>query len=196
MAEHYYTSNPTSKSDVQEIAYEAGGRTYRFFSDHGTFSMDRVDLGTDLLIRTILKDDPEPGPILDLGCGYGPIGLVLADQFKTPAVLMDINERAMDLARQAATANRIENVRIVTEDQLTAGGFAIAATNPPIRAGKKVVYHFFQLAYDRLQPGGVLYVVIQKKQGADSAFKELVRVFGNCETIGRQAGYHILRSER
>lgn len=193
MAEHYYTSNPTSASDVQELQYEAGGKKYRFFSDHSVFSIQRVDPGTDLLIRTILKEQTAADSILDLGCGYGPIGIVLADQLDAKAIMMDINERAMDLAEKGAKANRVE-AEIITEDQLGDRKVDLAATNPPIRAGKKVVYHFFQLAYDHLQEGGALYVVIQKKQGADSAEKELVRIFGQCETVGRKAGYHILRS--
>ena len=152
-----------------------------------------MDPGTDLLIRTILKDQTHTEKILDLGCGYGPIGLVLADQLGAEATLMDINERAMDLARRGAAANHI-TAEVVTEDLVTAEDYTLVATNPPIRAGKSTVYHFFALAYEHLKAGGVLYVVIRKQQGADSAVKELKRVFGNCETIGRQSGYHILKS--
>ena len=109
--------------------------------------------------------------------------------------MMDINERAMHLAEKGAEVNRV-SAEIITEDQLGDRIVDLVATNPPIRAGKKTVYHFFQLAYDHLQEGGALYVVIQKKQGADSAEKELVRIFGQCETVGRKSGYHILRSIR
>ena len=193
MADHYYTAQPTSASDEQELLYEAGGRTYRFFSDHSVFSIQRIDPGTDLLIKTILSDQERTRKILDLGCGYGPIGLVLADQLGAEATLMDINERAMELARKAASFNHIQ-ATVLTEDQLTDKDYSLVATNPPIRAGKQTVFHFFALAFERLEKGGCLYVVIQKKQGAGSAEKELVRLFGNCETIGRKAGYHILKS--
>ncbi len=195
MADHYYSSNPASASDIQELFYEAGGRTYRFFSDHSVFSIKRIDPGTDLLIRTVLEEQEQTQKILDLGCGYGPIGLVLADQLSAQATLLDVNERAMDLARQAARINRID-AQVLTEDRLVDADYTLAATNPPIRAGKQTVYHLFRLAYVHLVPGGVLYVVIQKKQGADSAVKELVSIFGNCETVGRKAGYHILRSTK
>ncbi len=195
MAEHYYTSNPSSVSEEQELTYEVGGKSYRFFSDHSVFSIQRVDPGTDLLIRTILKEQTSADSVLDLGCGYGPIGIVLADQLEAKAVMMDINERAMHLAEKGAEVNRVA-AEIITEDQLGDRIVDLVATNPPIRAGKKTVYHFFQLAYDHLKEGGALYVVIQKKQGADSAEKELVRIFGQCETVGRKSGYHILRSIR
>ena len=193
MADHYYSKDPASASDVQELSYTVAGKTYKFFSDHSVFSIQRVDPGTDLLIRTVLKDQEQTEKILDLGCGYGPIGLVLADQLGAEATLMDINERAMDLARRGAAANRIA-AEVVTEDKVTAQDYTLVATNPPIRAGKITVYHFFALAYDHLAADGALYVVIRKQQGADSAVKELKRVFGNCETIGRQSGYHILKS--
>lgn len=193
MADHYYSKDPSSKSEVQTLSYEVGGRTYTFFSDHSVFSIQRVDPGSDLLIRTILKDQEHTEKILDLGCGYGPIGLVLADQLGAEATLMDINERAMDLARRGAAANRI-TAEVVTEDKVTDQDYTLVATNPPIRAGKSTVYHFFALAYEHLKENGALYVVIRKQQGADSAVKELKRVFGNCATIGRQSGYHILKS--
>lgn len=193
MADHYYSKDPSSKSEVQTLSYEVGGRTYTFFSDHSVFSIQRVDPGSDLLIRTILKDQEHTEKILDLGCGYGPIGLVLADQLGAEATLMDINERAMDLARRGAAANHI-TAEVVTEDKVTDQDYTLVATNPPIRAGKSTVYHFFALAHAHLAEGGALYVVIRKQQGADSAVKELKRVFGNCATIGRQSGYHILKS--
>ena len=103
MADHYYSANPTSVSDVQELSYEAGGKSYRFFSDHSVFSIQRIDPGTDLLIRTVLEEEEQTDKILDLGCGYGPIGVVLGDQLHAEKVTMiDVNERAMDLARRAA----------------------------------------------------------------------------------------------
>ncbi len=194
MADHYYSANPTSVSDVQELSYEAGGKSYRFFSDHSVFSIQRIDPGTDLLIRTVLEEEEQTDKILDLGCGYGPIGVVLGDQLHAEKVTMiDVNERAMDLARRAAALASVP-ASVIKEEELTDTDHTLAATNPPIRAGKKTVYHLFAVAYDHLAKGGVLYVVIQKKQGADSAVKELNTLFGNCETVGRKAGYHILRS--
>ena len=180
-------------------SYKLFGEEYTLKSDAGVFSKDGLDDGSRLLLETIAKTDLGV-EILDLGCGVGPIGLTLAKlDPRRQVTLADVNLRALECCKANAEALGVgERVRILQSDVYSniTTSFSTIVTNPPIRAGKKVVYHFFQLAYDRLQPGGVLYVVIQKKQGADSAFKELVRVFGNCETIGRQAGYHILRSER
>ena len=196
MSEHYFTAHPKSASDVRRIFYQTENHTYTFLTDHGVFSMQRIDPGTDLLIRTVLKEEDTARRILDPGCGYGPIGIVLAKEFGCQAVLMDINERAMDLARQGAVLNEVgSQIRVVTEDMLRlCDAFDLVVTNPPIRAGKQVVYHFFSMAYEELAPLGRLYVVMQNKQGAGSAVRELTRVFGNCTTVDRKSGYHILRA--
>lgn len=200
MADHYYTTSPDSKSDIRMIPYEVGGRKYEFYTDHGVFSISRVDHGTDILINTVLEDyTATPGSeagILDMGCGYGPIGIVMADQYAdTPVVMLDVNERAMDLAQKSAVLNRVaDHVSIVKEEQLEGMRFQMVVTNPPIRAGKQTIYHLFALAEEKLMDDGVLYVVIRKNQGADSAVKELKRLFGNCETIEKKSGFHILKS--
>jgi len=198
MADHYYTTSPDSKSDIRMIPYEAGGKKYEFYTDHGVFSISRVDHGTDILINTVLEDyEPEDsGAILDMGCGYGPIGIVMADQYRpSPVVMLDVNERAMELAGRSASLNRVaDSVTIVKEDQLEGMQFRMVVTNPPIRAGKQTIYHLFALAQEKLLNGGSLYVVIRKNQGADSAVKELKRLFGNCETIEKKSGFHILKS--
>ena len=198
MADHYYTTSPDSKSDIRMIPYEAGGKKYEFYTDHGVFSISRVDHGTDILINTVLEDyEPEDsGAILDMGCGYGPIGIVMADQYRpSPVVMLDVNERAMELAGRSASLNRVaDSVTIVKEEQLEGMQFRMVVTNPPIRAGKQTIYHLFALAQEKLLNGGSLYVVIRKNQGADSAVKELKRLFGNCETIEKKSGFHILKS--
>lgn len=196
MADHYYTTSPDSKSDIRTISYEVDGQQYEFYTDHGVFSITRVDHGTDILIRTVLADyEPKTGGILDMGCGYGPIGIVLADRYAPkPVVMVDVNERAMELAQRSVFLNHIVSpVSITTEDQLGDQRFGLVVTNPPIRAGKQTVYHFFAVAWERLIPGGCLYVVIRKNQGADSVVKELTRLFGNCVTLERKSGFHILK---
>lgn len=198
MADHYYTTSPDSKSDIRPLEYEVNGKKYTFYTDHGVFSISRVDHGSDILIQTVLEDyDPE-GPItfLDMGCGYGPIGIVMADSYpESNGVLLDVNERAMDLARRGAERNRVsERISIVKEAELEGKTFDMVVTNPPIRAGKQTIYHLFGIACEKMNAGGVLYVVIRKNQGAESAVKELKRLFGNCETINRESGFHILKS--
>ncbi len=169
-------------------------------TDTGVFSRDKVDFGSDLLIQTFLREHP-PGQtkeIADVGCGYGPIGLMLAKVAPHDHVtLLDVNRRALGLAQKNASHNAIQNVSIQESDGLTAierASCDYILTNPPIRAGKKVVHQILEDAYIKLKTQGALYVVIQKKQGMPSAKKKMDEVFGNVESIANQKGYHILKS--
>ncbi|MCD7783608.1 MAG: methyltransferase [Firmicutes bacterium] len=197
---HYFSDDPSLKSDEREIEYEVGGRVYRFLTDHGVFSMERVDFGTDVLIKTVLGREAEiPGRIIDIGCGYGPIGIVLAERYGRECVMLDVNGRAMELARKNAEANGVSGrVKIGREDELrlSDGCAELIVTNPPIRAGKETVYSLFGLASRLLAGGGRFYAVIRKSQGAQSAERELARIFGSAETVGRKAGYHVIMCEK
>ena len=161
-----------------------------------------MDHGTDILLNAILADEPaEPARVLDIGCGYGPIGVVMGTAFPRAHIhMVDVNERAMDLARRNAQKAKLADVTVESVDNLPAllqdpaNAFQMVITNPPIRAGKAVVYGIFQQAFDHLAEGGALYVVIRKNQGGPSAIKELERLFGNCTVIDRQSGFHILKS--
>ncbi|MBQ7064866.1 MAG: class I SAM-dependent methyltransferase [Firmicutes bacterium] len=197
--EHYFSNNPTSRSDEQIIRYTLADRLYLLMTDHGVFSMDRVDKGSDLLIRTVLKAEEDPASCMDIGCGYGPIGLILADRWPASEwQLVDVNDRAMELAgRNAAALGLLGRVQIGPMESFPADDRReVIVTNPPIRAGKQVIYGLFREAWERLAPGGRLYIVIRKNQGADSAAREIRNLFGNCETVGREAGYHVLRAEK
>ena len=196
MADHYYTDHPESPSEIREITYSLPAGELRLKTDRGVFSGSRVDHGTDILIRTLLEQEKGPAQLLDIGCGYGPIGIALGRTWPRCRVLMvDVNHRAMDLARQNAQENGVDAV-VKEAGSLPDEFFEVIVTNPPIRAGKQVVYGIFQQALDHLPPGGRFYAVIRKNQGAASAVRELERLFGSCETIERQSGFHILRSVR
>jgi 16S rRNA (guanine1207-N2)-methyltransferase len=166
------------------------------FTDAGVFSKDKVDYGSQVMIKTL----PDlSGNILDLGCGYGVIGLSIAQTNPEAHVTMvDVNQRAVDLANQNIERNKIKNATAFVSDgfQQVTGLFHAIVSNPPIRAGKKVIYALFEQSMEYLHPGGSLYLVIQKKQGAKSAVDKLQSVFGNCEVINKQGGYWILKSIR
>lgn len=198
MAEHYYTNDPTVASKEHELVYASPAGELRLTVDRGVFSGSGVDFGTDLLIRTAAELEEEaPEALLDLGCGYGPIGLTFGRLWPGVRVVMaDVNERALALARRNALALGVAAEAVNNETDPPQGPFGLVLTNPPIRAGKQTVYALFAQACGALAPGGRLYVVIQKKQGADSAVKELGRLFGNCRTVEREAGYHILCCEK
>lgn len=197
MGDHYYTNDPSSKSNPETWTYELRGKTYRFTSDRGVFSKGSVDFGSRLLIESFEIPDVE-GRILDVGCGYGPMGISLADASGREALLVDVNERALSLSEQNAAQNgvtietRLSHAYDVVGDEQ----FAAIVTNPPIRAGKQVVHTILREARAHLVVGGALYVVIQKKQGAPSAKKLLEEVFGQVETLSKDKGYFIFRAIR
>lgn len=197
MSEHYFSKNPQSKSMPQAWVYTLRGKDYSFISDVGVFSKNEVDFGTRLLIEQFKVPDIS-GDILDLGCGYGPIGIVLADWHQTRNVMMvDVNERALTLARENALKNDVENIEVIQSDGFSHLGqrsFAAVVTNPPIRAGKKVVHKMFEESKRALLRHGELWVVIQKKQGAPSAKEKLEALFGNVEVVFRSKGYFILKA--
>lgn len=199
MSEHYYSKTPQTASDRRTFAAELRGHRFRLTSDAGVFSRDGVDYGSRVLIeRMELAPDAN---VLDLGCGYGPIGLAAARLAPRGHVTMvDINERAVSLARDNAAANGIGNVTAMQSDlyeALAGRRFDVILSNPPIRAGKVVVHRILTEAKDHLNPGGSLWIVIQNKQGAPSAKAKLQEVFGDdrVEEIVKDKGYRIYRAE-
>ena len=199
MSEHYYSENPKVKSDPKEWSAELRGKTLRFKTDAGVFSKGEVDFGSRLLAEAFSTPESE-GLILDLGCGYGPIGLSIAASFPERIVhMVDVNERALALAVHNAKQNGVTNAEIYSSDALsgiTAEGFAAILTNPPIRAGKETVFKFYEGAFSKLKVGGELWIVIQKKQGAPSTIDFLEKLFGNVETVVKKKGYSIIKVEK
>jgi 16S rRNA (guanine1207-N2)-methyltransferase len=196
MAEHYYTSDPSSAHEERHLQVAMGGRTLHFETDAGTFSKTRLDPGSRLMLSAL---PPLSGRLVDIGYGWGAIGVTLAVLNPDLAVeMVDVNERAVALASKNARANGAANARAYVSDALqnVAPGMEVCVTNPPIRAGKQVIYGFFAQAAAKLAPGGRLYVVIRKQQGAPSAQKYLRTLFASCEVVARDAGYWILLAQR
>ena len=198
MADHYFTNKPNAESEQSAWTYKLRGHTFKFVTDLGVFSKKTVDFGSRLLIETINLDKMIEGDILDVGCGYGPIGLSLAKEAtKRTVEMVDINERALGLAKQNASNNRIDNAKIHPSDiyqQVEADSYAAILSNPPIRAGKKVVHEILTGSFARLKSQGTLIIVIQKKQGAPSAKGKMEETFGNAEVIAKDKGYWIIQS--
>ncbi len=199
MAEHYFTNKPTVSSNELTFSFELKGNTLQFTSDSGVFSKKEVDFGSRLLIESFAAPSID-GDVLDVGCGYGPIGLALAKvESNRTFHLIDVNERAVELAKSNAKANGVENVDIRKSDlfeNVQKNDFAAVVTNPPIRAGKKVVHTIFEKAYSHLQNGGELWVVIQKKQGAPSALEKMKEMFVDVEIVNKSKGYFIIRAKK
>jgi 16S rRNA (guanine1207-N2)-methyltransferase len=191
-SEHYFTEKPTSQPDAKEITARLRGRDYRFVTEAGVFSRSRVDPGTKILIDVMPL--PPRGRVLDLGCGYGPVGIVAAGEPGLEVVMVDINLRACELARLNAKLNGVDKVDIRHGEGLSVipeRDFTLIASNPPIRAGKQVIYPLLAEAKDHLLPGGILCVVIRTKQGAKSLERHLASVYSRVETITKSGGYRV-----
>ncbi|MFC3885283.1 class I SAM-dependent methyltransferase [Bacillus songklensis] len=200
MTEHYYSHQPSVASDRQTWNFTLRGNKLLFTTDQGVFSKREVDFGSRVLIEEFVFPDVE-GPILDVGCGYGPIGLSLAKERSSIWVnMIDVNERAIELAKLNAQRNGITNVHIFKSDCYSAlkpeNQYAAILTNPPIRAGKKVVHAILEGAVQHLLPNGELWVVIQKKQGAPSALEKLEGLFAEVEVVEKKKGYYIIRAKK
>ncbi|MEL0539225.1 class I SAM-dependent methyltransferase [Staphylococcus debuckii] len=199
---HYYDKDPKVASHKENFKYRYQQDELNLMTDSGVFSKGKIDYGSDLLLRTFLKEHP-PGPsktIIDVGCGYGPIGLMIAKVSPHhKVILLDVNHRALELAKENSEKNHIDNVVIQESDGLAEipdDSADMIVTNPPIRAGKSVVHGILEDAYSKLKKDGELYVVIQKKQGMPSAKKKMEVVFGNVTTLTKDKGYYILKSKR
>ena len=193
MADHYYTENPNSAHDEREITISALGETLRFTTDAGVFSRDALDRGTEVLLKAL---PPLSGRVLDLGCGWGAVGVTLGKCYPfLDLTLTDINQRAVELARRNLAANHVR-AEVVQGDGYAAvrGPFDAIITNPPIRAGKATIYALFDNARALLNPGGALYIVIRKQQGAPSALAHLRQTWPTAEILDRASGFWVLKS--
>lgn len=199
MSEHYYSRTQKVESDPKFWDYTLKNSSFRFKTDNGVFSKREVDFGSRLLIESFEMPNVE-GLLLDVGCGYGPIGLSLAKYYQNRMVhMVDVNERAIELAKENAELNKIQNVRIYESDRLLnvkENTFAAILTNPPIRAGKITVHDIFEQSFNHLVSKGELWVVIQKKQGAPSAIEKLNNLFNYVETIDKSKGYFVIRAQK
>ncbi|BBN97403.1 hypothetical protein St703_01080 [Sporolactobacillus terrae] len=193
LTEHYYSEHPHVKSNPHSLSATLRQHNFVFTTDAGVFSKNAIDFGSALLIETFYEPQIS-GAFLDMGCGYGPIGIALARDFPDRDVVMvDINERAVALAAKNAQENQVNPVVLQSSlfEKVT-GDFAAIVTNPPIRAGKQVVHQIFRDAHCFLKHGGELWTVIQKKQGAPSALKMLQSLFDRVDVAAKKKGYYIL----
>jgi len=203
---HYYDGNPDTPEDRKLISYRINGIDFEFVSDTSVFSRHQTDFGTDLMLNAVIedikqnKDKITDRTFLDLGCGIGTVGIVIKKCFmKMDVYGVDVNTRAVGLAKENAGFNGVK-VDFMVSDVLDALPedkiFDYIATNPPVRAGKKTVFSFYEQAYQHLAPGGVFYCVLQRKQGAPSTAAKLMELFGNCETLEIDGGYRVMKSVR
>lgn len=195
MSEHYYTQTPTVEHNEKEVIFEVLGEKFVCVTDSGVFSRDGLDMGTRVLLEALPSFESDAS-ILDLGCGWGAVGVALGKIAPASHIVMsDINERAVELAKRNLASNKVTNAIVVQGDgfENAAGPFDLIALNPPIRTGKSVIYEMFKNASQHLTETGALYIVIRKQQGAESAEKYLKTLFSSVERVSREKGYWVLR---
>lgn len=196
MADHYFTETPESPHKPMRFQTEYRGHTLTFQTDSGVFSRTEIDKGSRTLLDAI--PDAIAGDVLDMGCGYGALGVCLKKHNPDCRLTMaDINERAVRLAADNAAQNSVDAETIQTNGFAALNGrkFDLIVTNPPIRAGKPVIYGMFADAAHALKAHGALTLVIRKQQGAPSAAAYLQTLFQTVEVLCKKGGYWVLRCE-
>lgn len=194
---HYFSENQEQvSSNPNQIRFTFKDVCFTFHTNDGVFSKKYIDYGSRALLDSFVPNDLEY-PILDMGAGYGPLGVVISKVYQKEVHCCEINQRAYELLKENILLNKVSVIAYHSNlfEKLSENiRFSSVVTNPPIRAGKETVFAIYTGAYQTLVSGGELWVVIQKKQGAPSSKAYLEQLFGNCEIINRDKGYYILKS--
>ena len=197
MTEHYFTEKPKSKVDLGIIRTYFRGRLFEFVTASGVFSKTRIDPGTRLLIETMIL--PEKGYLLDLGCGYGPVGIVAAlFNPQLHVVMTDLNERALWLAKENAKQNKVENVEVrkgFLYEPVRDMKFETILSNPPTTAGMKIVLPIIEQAPQHLAKNGLLQIVVRSKISGKRLATKIEETFGNIKILARKSGYRVLTAK-
>lgn len=194
---HYFENEQDGEITTYTYNYTYHGQNLSFVSYTGVFSKQGIDFGSNLLLNTLPSFSNEK--VLDLGCGMGVVGCCLAKANPTANVVMsDVKKLGVLAANQNIVLNKITNAKAIESFSFAniKELFHSIITNPPIRAGKKVVYQMLSDSFDHLYPGGKLFVVVQKKQGAPSMAKFLENMFGNIDIVNKKNGYFVFMCKK
>ena len=193
MQSHYFTDDPNLPDDPRAFTYYYKEHALRLRSNSGVFSHGHVDEATDVLLKN-MPAPQEGGSLLDLGCGYGVIGVALGKAYGLQVTMADVNPRALACAEINCRENGVKAELVLSDcfGNIT-GTFDTITLNPPIHAGKEIVYRMFAGAAKHLKPGGGFYVVMLDKHGVGSAADHLRGIFSACETLYRKKGLRVFR---
>ena len=196
--DHYFISKEHNKADFFQFSWNFLGNDFIFKSCDDVFSKDNVDYGTYVLLKTIANKIQIQGDVLDIGCGYGPIGIVLSRLFKDSKIIMtDVNQTAIELSQENIKLNNAKNIKEVRFSNAYENIpeiFDFIISNPPIKAGKSTLLSILLGAYEKLKEDGQLIFVIKKKFGEDSIKKQLEKIFKSVNVLQRDSGYYILQA--
>lgn len=200
MNQHYFSEAPAGAYEPREIEARLGGATRRVLTAGGVFSPEHLDRGTEVLLRALPDPALQPvaGPVLDLGCGWGPIALAAALELPGREVwAVDVNERARQLTRENAAGLGLAGVRVAAPDEVPDSvRFAEIRSNPPIRVGKRALHEMLGAWLPRLMPGGVAHLVVAKHLGAESLQRWIATEFPGLavDRAARDRGFHVIRA--
>lgn len=189
---HYFT-NENLESNIQEFKFKINNCDFTFKTDNGVFSKGELDFGTNLLIKNVLERKIS-GEVLDLGCGYGPIGITLAKILKCQMTMIDVNKRAVHLTKMNIKDNGVNNTEVLVSEgynELKDKKFDYIVSNPPIRVGKQILYDLLIKAKDHLKENGEMYIVVRKEQGANSLIRDMSAYY-QVEVIDKDKGFFII----
>ena len=188
-----YFTNDKLPSNVKKTTCMVLSNKFTFLTDNGVFSKDGLDFGSRLLLESIPLEEVG-GKILDMGCGYGVFGIVISKLTSAHVDMVDVNLRALHLATRNAKENSVSNVSIFESNvyQNVSSKYSSIVTNPPIRAGKKVVYDIVMNAKNYLEDDGKLFLVIRKEQGAKSLIVDLEKIY-TVDILKKSKGFFIIK---
>lgn len=192
--EHYFTNNEDLKSEIKELSYSFNNYVFSFLSDNGVFSKEKIDYGSRFLLETYLKNkNSDVKSFLDVGCGYGFIGIVLSKILNVKGTLIDVNKRAVHLTKRNMDLNNV-NIEVLVSScyENVTDKYDLIITNPPIRAGKKVLLDILGKAKDYLNQDGECWFVMRKDHGVKTMVKTLENEY-ICQIIDKSKGFYVVK---
>ena len=194
---HYFENDMNLKSEIKELSYKYNSSFFTFYSDNGVFSKKSIDYGSKLLLETYLSVESRSLKVLDVGCGYGFIGIVIGIINDSYVDMIDVNKRAVHLTKR--NMKRYDDFKgstfISDAYENIETKYDVIITNPPIRVGKAKVLEILEGAFDHMNEDGTLYFVIRKDQGALS-IKKVLESKCKIEIINKDKGYFIFRAKK
>ncbi len=188
-----YFTNEKLPSEVKKTECFLLGNKFYFYTDNGVFSKDGLDFGSRFLLSSIPIEEIG-GKILDMGCGYGVFGIVLNKLTSCHVDMVDVNLRALHLAKRNIDLNKVKDINVFESNcyENVNDKYAVIITNPPIRAGKKIVYEIVMNARNYLEEGGCLFLVIRKEQGAKSLIRDLEDIY-KVDILDKKSGFYAIK---
>lgn len=194
---HYFINDKSVKSYKRVLDYTINNISFKFNSDNGVFSKNEIDEGSDTLLHSYLANGKK-GRVLDVGSGVGFLGVVISKINNCEVDMLEINSRAVELCKENISLNKVDKCNVYESNiyEKADGIYDVVISNPPIRAGKKVVFEILEKSYNYINNDGELWIVIRKSHGADSAKDKIISVYGNCEIVKRNKGFYVLKAQK